>query len=183
MFTIHNKRSFFWQWDVGQKIVVDSDICSEVHFCNGTSECSLVCEVYEEGGLRLANVPNILLQEAKVIKVFAYVCYDGEHYTEEQETFIVLPRSKPADYVYTETELVTVQDFVEKAFEASIDEMEEIADSAAQSAERAEQIAVANGYADFYMKDGRIYLVRTENIADKIDFELKEGRMVVKISG
>lgn len=57
------------------------------------------------------------------------------------------------------------------------------ASSAAKSADRAEQVAVANGFADFYMKNGRIYLVRTENIVDKVDFELKDGRMVVKISG
>jgi hypothetical protein len=57
------------------------------------------------------------------------------------------------------------------------------ASAAEKSAERAEQVAVANGYAEFYMKNGRIYLVRTENIVDKVDFELKEGRMVVKISG
>lgn len=183
MFEILNKRNHFWQWDIGQKIIVDSDVCSEVHFCNGTSDCSLVCEVYEENGVRLANVPNILLQDTKTIKVYAYICDGDDSHTRVQETFPVFPRSKPDSYVYTETEIVTVKGFVEKAFEASIDEMEEIADSAALSAERAEQVAVANGYADFYMKNGRIYLVRTENIVDKVDFELREGRMVVKISG
>ena len=57
------------------------------------------------------------------------------------------------------------------------------ADSAAKSAELAGQIAVNNGFAQFYMKNGRTYLVRTSNIADKVDFEQVNGRLVVKISG
>ncbi len=55
--------------------------------------------------------------------------------------------------------------------------------NASDAANRAEQVAIANGYAEFYMKNGRTYLVRTENIAETLDFNLNNGRLVVKIGG
>ena len=101
MFKILNGREHFWQWDTGQKLIVDGDICSEVHFCNGTSDCSLICEVRDG----TVDVPNILLQEAKSIKAYAYVCGEDNQYTECVQMFLVMPRTKPDDYVYTETEV------------------------------------------------------------------------------
>ena len=80
-------------------------MCSEVHFCNGVSDCSMVCRVYEEDGFRLVNVPNILLQMPKAIKVYSYICDGEEKYTELQRIFPVFPRSKPDDYSYTEVEI------------------------------------------------------------------------------
>lgn len=55
--------------------------------------------------------------------------------------------------------------------------------NAALSANRAEQVATANGFAEFYMENGRTYLVRTANIVDNVDFEQINGRLVVKING
>lgn len=107
MFEIANERKQFWQWDMGQRLIVGDDVCSEVHFCNGTDECSLVCGVYEEEGQRFVNVPNILFQTAKIIKVFAYIRDADERYTEYRQAFVVLPRTRPADYVYTETETLS----------------------------------------------------------------------------
>lgn len=107
MFEIYNERKQFWQWDINQKLIVHDDICSEVHFCNGTSDCAPVCTVYEENGQRLVNVPNILFQTAKSIKVYAYVCGENDQHTEYAQLFAVLPRTKPADYVYTETEVLS----------------------------------------------------------------------------
>ena len=101
MFKIFDGRESFFQWDLNQKLIVEDDTVSEVHFCNRTDECSLVCGVYDEEGLRLVNVPNILLQTDWKINVYAYC----EDYTKHSEVFNVKKRSKPADYVYTETEV------------------------------------------------------------------------------
>lgn len=119
MFEIHNKRKQFWQWDTGQRLIVNADMCSEVHFCNGVSDCSIVCRVYEEDGLRLVNVPNILLQMPKAIKVYSYICDGEEKYTELQRIFPVFPRSKPDDYSYTEVEIERYE-----TLEARISELE-----------------------------------------------------------
>lgn len=114
MFSIYDGRNSFWQWDSGQRIVVSDDVCCEVHFCNGTSECAMVCEVYTEDGHRLVNVPNILLQASKPIRVFAYAETDGDNRTIHSTTFAVLARTKPADYVYTETEVLSYQALEER---------------------------------------------------------------------
>lgn len=103
MFKIENGRLSFYQWDINQRLIIEDASINEVHFSNRTSDYALVCEVYEENGLRLVDVPNILLQDDWTIRVYAYCA----NYTKIEENFIVFTRSKPADYVYTETEIKT----------------------------------------------------------------------------
>lgn len=102
MFKILDGRSNFYQWDINRKIIVEDSTITQVHFCNRTDECSLVCETYQEGGLTLVNVPNILLQTDWRIRVYAY---DGEH-TKHEKCYEVVSRTKPTDYAYTETEVL-----------------------------------------------------------------------------
>lgn len=103
MFKIEDGRLSFWQWDLNQRLIVDDASITEVHFCHKIGDCSLVCEVYEEDGKRLVNVPNILLQDNWTIRVYAYCV----NYTKIEEKINVFSRSKPADYIYTETEIKT----------------------------------------------------------------------------
>ena len=110
MFKIENGRLSFWQWDINQRLIVEDASITEVHFCNRTGDCSLVCEVYEESGKRLVNVPNILLQDNWVIRVYAYCV----NHTKIEEKFTVYSRSKPADYIYTETEIKNYEDLAER---------------------------------------------------------------------
>jgi hypothetical protein len=101
MFKIYNGRDMFFQWDINQKVIVSNDLIKEVHFTNASHKEALVCEVYEEDGIRVADVPNILLQDCWDIKVYGYC---GEC-TRVSSVFKVIDRNKPADYVYTETEV------------------------------------------------------------------------------
>ena len=102
MFKIYDGRDSFYQWDVDRKLIVDDATITQVHFCNRTDDCSLVCETYKEGELTLVNVPNILLQDSWRINVFAY----DTNYTKFSDCFNVIKRSKPEDYIYTETEVL-----------------------------------------------------------------------------
>lgn len=104
MFKIYDGRESFYQWDIDRKLIINSNDIKEVHFCNCTDNESIVCETYEQDGQLLVNVPNVLLQEAWNINVYAY---EGDDHTATSKLFIVIPRSKPADYVYTEEELKT----------------------------------------------------------------------------
>lgn len=112
MFAIADGREHFYQWDSNRRVVVDDPTITEVHFCNRTDDCSLVVEVVDG----LADVPNILLQNDFPIRVYAY-CSDG--YTKVENTFKVRSRTKPDDYVYTETEIKSYQ-----ALEDRIEELE-----------------------------------------------------------
>ncbi len=117
LFSIYNDRSSFWQWDTGQKLIVDDSVCQEVHFDNGTTDCALVCAVYEQDGKRLVNVPNILLQTASTLYAYAFLEDDDGERTKCSKCFNVYPRPKPADYVYTETEVWTAEKAVAEALE------------------------------------------------------------------
>ena len=100
MFKIYDGRDYFYQWDLDRKLIVNDASVTQVHFCNRTDDCSLVCEVYEEDGLYLVNVPNVLLQNDWRINVYAY----DVNYTKHSVAYDVRRRSKPDSYVYTETE-------------------------------------------------------------------------------
>lgn len=113
MVKIYNGRSYFWQWELDQKLIVKAPNCTEVHFEDDNSDVALVCEVYELDGKRVVNVPNIILQTAG--NLIAYIVFDNT--TIRKSRFVVNPRQKPADYVYTETECWTVEGAVERALQ------------------------------------------------------------------
>lgn len=118
MFRIFDGRDSFFQWDLNRRLIVEDNSINEVHFCNKTDDSSLVCAVHTEDGLRVADVPNILLQTDWSIRAYAY-CTD---HTIVEEIFKVHSRNKPADYIYTETEIKNYDDL-----KARVDEIERVA--------------------------------------------------------
>lgn len=105
MFKILDGRDKFYQWDIDRKLIVEDASISEVHFSNRTDDYALVVKTYIENGITLANVPNILLQTDWRIHVYAV---DG-NYTKHEKSYEVIARTKPSDYVYTETEIINWQ--------------------------------------------------------------------------
>jgi hypothetical protein len=120
MFKIADGREYFYQWDLDRQVIVDDPSIVEVHFCNRTDDCSLVTKVVDGR----ANVPNILLQTSFDIRVFGY---DGKA-TLHDKKFKVNARTRPADYVYTETEVLSIKQ-LEEELRNDIDErLENIVD-------------------------------------------------------
>ncbi len=110
MLIIEGGRSCLYQWDVDQRLeVLNSDV-HEVHFSNAVTSPALVCEVYEENGRRYANIPNVLLQQSWAIH--AYGCCDLR--VRDVLVCRVVRRDKPADYVYTKTEVRSYKDLDER---------------------------------------------------------------------
>lgn len=93
-----------YQWDTGRQVKV-ADGVTEVHF-----GCCL-----EKGTLNVAvkdgvaDIPNLLLQRPIDIMVYGVVCSENCAHTVQKVTLNVSPRQKPADYVYTETEVKTYE--------------------------------------------------------------------------
>ena len=102
MFTLRDGRDYLYTWDLNRQVIVEDLSITEVHFCNRTDDSALVVEVKDEDGLRVADIPNIILQQPWDIRVYAY-CPGS--YTKVEEVLKVKARCKPADYVYTETEI------------------------------------------------------------------------------
>lgn len=105
MFAIANGRKALWQWDLNQQLTVAGS-CTEVHYLDKGSPSTLTVGV-KDGK---ADIPNILLHRPGRLVVYAYIIDAQDHHTKVCETFGIAPRPKPAEYVYTETEVKTWSD-------------------------------------------------------------------------
>lgn len=127
--------AYFWQWDTGRKLKVDTIDCGEAHFCNGTDDCALIVQIKTEAdGSRTVDVPNILLQTARPIRVYLYQREANGAKTRTQHIVQVYGRKRPADYVYTETEILSYS-----ALAARIEELEKTGVSETEIAEAVEK--------------------------------------------
>ena len=103
MLTLNDGRSELWQWDTGRTLAVDAD-CSQVHFSNKFFGRSI--DVDADNGV--AIIPDILLQTDKDLNVWTFVGTAENGYTKISKTFKVNRRNKPADYVFTPVEQMTI---------------------------------------------------------------------------
>lgn len=101
IFKIYDGRTNFWQWDTKQKLIVLDDSITEVRFSNRNMEHSKRRPVYTNAdGLRICNVPDILLQLPK--NLIAYACVkeeDGACRTVKAVKFAVYQQPIPTDYI------------------------------------------------------------------------------------
>ena len=103
MLTLNDGRSELWQWDTGRALAVDAD-CSQVHFSNKVFGRSIDVDVVDG----VAIIPDVLLQTDKDLNVWAFVGTAENGYTKISKTFKVNRRNKPADYVFTPAEQMTL---------------------------------------------------------------------------
>ena len=104
MLTLNDGRSELWQWDTGRTLAVDAD-CSQVHFSNKVFGRSIDVNVVDGAAI----IPDVLLQTDKDLNVWAFVGTAENGYTKISKTFTVNRRNKPADYVFTPTDQMTLQ--------------------------------------------------------------------------
>lgn len=112
MLTLNDGRKELYQWDSGRTATVDIE-CDVVHFANLKYGESLAVEVK----VGKVAIPNKLLMSGDPIYCWAFAKDDGGAYTKKEQTLAVIKRAKPSDYVYTETEVITVKTAVNKALE------------------------------------------------------------------
>ena len=101
IFKIYDGRTNFWQWDTKQKLIVLDERITEVRFSNRNMEHSKRRIVYtDNNGMRVCNVPDLLLQLPK--NLIAYACIkqdDGSCSTVKAVKFAVQRQPIPSDYV------------------------------------------------------------------------------------
>lgn len=103
--TIADGRGALWQWDTGRRLRVGSGV-EQIHYQNKCFGRSVDVDVGDDG---TAIVPDELLQDWHPLTAYAYVTDDTGAYTMVQQDFIVHKRAKPAGYVYTPTDQMTLQ--------------------------------------------------------------------------
>lgn len=101
IFKIFDGRTNFWQWDTKQKLIVLDERITEVRFSNRNMEHSKRRIVYtDNNGMRICNVPDLLLQLPK--NLIAYACIkndDGSCSTVKAVKFAVNRQPIPTDYI------------------------------------------------------------------------------------
>lgn len=101
IFKIYDGRTNFWQWDTKQKLIVLDERVTEVRFSNRNMEHSKRRPVYtDKDGVRICNVPDLLLQLPKNLIAYAVTKNDeGCCSTIKAIKFAVYQQPIPTDYV------------------------------------------------------------------------------------
>lgn len=103
--TIADGRGALWQWDTGRRLRVGSGV-EQIHYQNKCFGRSVDVDVGTDG---TAIIPDELLQDCHTLTAYAYVTDDTGAYTMVQQDFAVHKRAKPAGYVYTPTDQMTLR--------------------------------------------------------------------------
>lgn len=109
MFKLDDERTLLFQWDLNRFLVINESLvkdgCTKVDFSLSRNGEALTCEMKEQEDMRIVEVPNILLQSHGMLYVYADVVGANRRKTRLEFVFRIHQRPKPADYVYTETEV------------------------------------------------------------------------------
>lgn len=105
-----------YQWDLNRQVNImlpEGVQANEVHFAHSEDKKALVVRIKEIDGIYVADIPNILLQSEK--RILVWIVNDNQ--TLYTKSLAVLPRIKPDDYVYTETEILRIADIEKRIAE------------------------------------------------------------------
>lgn len=154
--TIADRRGALWQWDTGRRLLVGSGV-EQIHYQNRALGSSVDVDVGADG---TAIIPDELLQDCHTLTAYVYVTDDTGAYTMEQQDFIVHKRAKPAGYVYTPTDQMTLQtiqrqigDLADLTTEAKDTLVAAINEAARSGGAGSMDLRVADGYVQ-YSTDG-----------------------------
>lgn len=154
--TIADGRGALWQWDTGRRLRVGSGV-EQIHYQNKCFGRSVDVDVGDDG---TAIIPDELLQDYHTLTAYAYVTDDAGGYTKVQQDFAVHKRAKPAGYVYTPTDQMTLQtiqrqigDLADLTTEAKDTLVAAINEAAASGGAGSMALRVADGYVQ-YSADG-----------------------------
>ena len=154
--TIADGRGALWQWDTGRRLRVGSGV-EQIHYQNKCFGRSVDVDVGTDG---TAIIPDELLQDWHPLTAYAYVTDDTGAYTMVQQDFVVHKRAKPAGYVYTPTDQMTLQtiqrqigDLADLTTEAKGTLVAAINEVAASGGAGSMDLRVADGYIQ-YSTDG-----------------------------
>lgn len=102
------EEAFLCQWDTGRDVIItpeDGFRVDAIEFWNETTELAPEGIIREEDGLMLSEIPNDFLQSSNRIRVYLVMNEENGRRTVDITCLTVIPRAKPADYVYKSTEI------------------------------------------------------------------------------
>ena len=113
------KGSMLRRWDIGREIIISLHETNQVDICKVSGDECYSVEVKEKVEKKVAEIPNILLQDSNNLVVYEVYVDGDERRTIGKTVLSVEDRPKPDDYVYTETEILNY-----RTLEMRIEELE-----------------------------------------------------------
>ena len=108
MFVIDGNKTSLKQWETDQRLIItwpNSNIYA--HFTMRGDAEALVLLAYAEDGAVYVDIPNILLTRYGVVDVYLYVQTGNICHIESRGSFTIEQRSRPVDYDYSETDMLS----------------------------------------------------------------------------
>ena len=199
-----------WQYDYGQKLQINGlnlPEIFEVHFFWQGLENAKIVTGHTENGISCVDIPNESLVQRRIITAYIYLSTVEEGETTNTVRMLVNKRPAPEGFEAPEDvdlfhyTLLTAAEYLrqtETARNASVYSAEDSEawthghskfsdrdkDNAKYYSDQAKQVATKNGFCHLEIEeDGCLYLTRTENIIDSLDFTLNDnGTLEVEMS-
>ena len=117
MIELEKCQRVLYQWDKDKRVVIDGFLPrTKVDFSNKNDHksCALTVQSYVVAGHVVADIPNVLLQTAGYLHVYVRPPADDVVHDPEEKDFKIVRRDKPADYEYSETPTVSMENKVDK---------------------------------------------------------------------
>lgn len=198
-----------WMYDYGQKLQIeglDLHDVFEVHFVwKGLDNAKIVTGSTIDG-VSTVDIPNEALTQKSTIKAYIYMSTPDEGETVNTVIMYLDRRIAPEGFEapedvdlfhytlaaaneYLRQTKVSEQNASDSAVEAESwahgheSYPDRNTDNAKYYSEQAKQVAVNNGFCHMEIReDGHLYLTRTENILQSLNFKINNGRLEVEMS-
>lgn len=198
-----------WMYDYGQKLQIeglDLPDVFEVHFVwKGLDNAKIVTGSTIDG-VATVDIPNEALTQKSTIKAYIYMSTPDEGETVNTVIMYLDRRIAPEGFEapedvdlfhytlaaaneYLRQTKVSEQNASDSAVEAESwahgheSYPDRNTDNAKYYSEQAKQVAVNNGFCHMEIReDGHLYLTRTENILQSLNFKINNGRLEVEMA-
>ena len=106
-----------YQWDQNHTLNIEGENSQDVttvHFTNKSRDKAIVCETTDVDGVKVANIPNELLEEPYDVIAYIHVYNDNHAKTVEIIHIPLIKRAKPTDYQFVDNVPVMTFERLEK---------------------------------------------------------------------
>ena len=109
------KNGTLYQWDLNRIVEIEDPqhLVTDVQIAKEGGEEALSVPIKKTGSKITCQIPNIFLQQTGKVEIFAITATEETRVSEYAE-FCVMERPEPANYVYTESEVLTYRALEEK---------------------------------------------------------------------
>lgn len=109
-------RMQVYQWETGRYLkLIDIKECNTVNFHNPKGTGAFTVQTEKEDGVIKVQIPNEVLALDEKIRFYCNALDDNGQYVEMSGVINLIPRQRPDDYVYEESDILTFDKVLQEA--------------------------------------------------------------------